>query len=78
MSKSMSMTELGKVLKFARESKQGVHYIDPVIDNRAGECFSITFRGLNRVSFNSASSPRTEMKSLHDRCMTYLSTGEVT
>lgn len=88
MSDAMTMTQLGQLLKHALENnspftagreKKVVKYVDPHIDLRDGRCFSITFRGFGtEQSFYVMNEQRENPKSLYDRCMTYLETGEVT
>lgn len=87
MSASMTMQELGDIIKHAYvnnsplNSKIGptVKYIDPCIDNRDGRCFAVTFRGFgDGVQFHTVNEQRSNSKSLFQRCMTYLDCGEVT
>jgi hypothetical protein len=88
MSEAMNMTQLGEVIKHARQhncpfdAARGlpiIKYIDPHIDNRDGKCFSITFRGFGtEQQFYTVNEQRENPKSLYDRCLTYLETGQVT
>ena len=62
-----------------REGRPVIKYIDPHIDNRTGTCFSITFRGFGSSTVFYTSNEQAENpKSLYDRCMTYVKTGEIT
>jgi hypothetical protein len=88
MSEAMTMTQLGEVIKHAKahncpfDANRGVpivKYIDPHIDNRDGKCFSILFRGFGAEHhFYIMNEHIDNPKSLYDRCITYLSTGEIT
>lgn len=79
MSESMTMTQLGDVIRVAREKNNPfthimeppvVKYIDPHIDNRDGRCFSITFRGFGTDNtFYVVNEQRENPKSLYERCM---------
>ena len=87
MSEAMTLTQLGDVIKHARQHNSPfsprsscpvVKYIDPHIDNRDGRCFSIVFRGYGtEQAFYVTNEHRDNPKSLYDRCMTYLQSGEI-
>ena len=87
MSKSMTMTELGDVIKHLRKNNSPfdgargrpvVKYVDPHIDNRDGMCFSITFRGFGTEhNFTVTNEHINNNKSLYDRCICYLNIGEI-
>ena len=86
MSAAMSMTQLGEVIKHARTNNSPMYgsggpvvkYVDPHIDNRTGDCFSITFRGYGgEQAFYIMNEHRDNPKSLFERCMTYLNTGRI-
>lgn len=57
-----------------------IKYIDTNYDLRTGTVFSITFRGFGGkfVNFNTCNQNIENPKSLKDRCMYYLKTGEIT
>ena len=88
MSKSMTMTELGNLIKYIHKNNCPfgaarmvpiVKYIDPHIDNRSGECFSITFRGFcTDTNFSVTNEHISNPIDLYDRCMTYVNTGKIT
>lgn len=88
MSASMSMGQLGDLLKVAlqqnspfnsRGDRPTVKYIDPHIDLRNGQCFSVTFRGFGSENhFYVGNDQIKNPKSLYDRCITYLENGEIT
>lgn len=87
MSKSMSMQELGDLIKFIKKNNcpfdapRGaviIKYLDPHIDNRDGQCFSITFRGFGTEhNFSITNEHINNPKSLFERCMLYATTGEI-
>lgn len=81
------MKELGDVILHAikfnsptvRSSGPTIKYIDPHIDCRDGSCFSITFRKYGSEQVFSTTNENIENpNSLYDRCMKFLTTGEIT
>lgn len=83
MSRPMNMTEFAAVLNhamkhngpFVHGSKDApvVKYIDPHIDLRTNDVFSITFRGFGGETLLHCQNECRDLKeSLFERCMTYL------
>ena len=81
MSKNMSFIQLGILLRFVHEyhgpfSKnkysRNIKYVDPHIDMRTGECFSITFRTYGgECSFYTTNEFR-DAEPLYNRCIEWL------
>jgi hypothetical protein len=92
MSKAMTISALEKLLTYIYENnspfthkpnKPCVKYVDPVIDMRTGECFSITLRifsgGVNTmINFDTGYDWKANPNNLYQRVMVYLNTGEMT
>lgn len=83
MSRAMSIKELGDLLKHikeahsfcqAAEGQRCVKYIDPHIDTRTWECFSVTFRRGGGVEYHihTQNECRDLELSLYERCMKWL------
>ena len=88
MSKAMTFKELGQLLKHihdrsntdVRTSKlPPIKYVHPNIDMRTNSVFSISFRGYgtDEVVFITQNEYRNLDKSLYERCMSYLTTGDI-
>lgn len=89
MSRSMTMTELSSLVKLigeqnspftARGDRPSIKYVDPHIDMRTMDCFSLQFRGFGSddITFHVCNEHRENPRSLFERCVRYLETGEVT
>lgn len=82
MSQAMSFTALKTLLIYVqqnhspfnvRSGKRIIKYVDPHIDMRTAECFSITFRTYGgEFSFYTTNEFRDDPKSLFDRCIEWL------
>lgn len=82
MSRSMTMQELGDIIKLTKKEhcpftanrcKKIVKYIDPVIDNRDGTCFVIKFRGYGwEETLYTQNDQINNPKSLYERCIDFL------
>ena len=82
MSANMTLIDLANLLNFVhmyhspfatRSGRRAVKYVDPHIDMRTGECFSITFRTYGgEFNFNTTNENRNNPKSLFKRCMEWL------
>lgn len=82
MSANMTLIDLANLLNFIRmyhspfaagSGRRMVKYVDPHIDMRTGECFSITFRTYGgEFNFNTTNENRDNPKNLFQRCMNWL------
>lgn len=82
MSKNMTLIDLANLLNYihmhhspfaAGSGRRVVKYVDPHIDMRTGECFSITFRTYSgEFNFYTTNEERDNPKSLFQRCMDWL------
>lgn len=82
MSANMTLIDLANLLDFiysyhspftAGSRRRMVKYVDPHIDMRTGECFSITFRTYGgEFNFNTTNENRDNPKNLFQRCMDWL------
>lgn len=82
MSANMTLIDLANLLEYvytwysplaARSGRRVVKYVDPHIDMRTGECFSVTFRTYSGyVNFNTTNENRDDPKSLFARCLEWL------
>jgi hypothetical protein len=85
MSKNMSIDELRTLMNYvynhhspfyAKQGAQIIKYVDPHIDMRTGECFSVTFRMYHgERSFYTTNEFR-DAEPLYIRIMHWLVTGE--
>jgi len=82
MQKNMTLIDLANLLNYIRmyhspfaagSKRRVVKYVDPHIDMRTGECFSITFRTYGaEFNFYTTNEERSNPKSLFQRCMDWL------
>lgn len=82
MSANMTLIDLANLLEYvytwhsplaASSGRRVVKYVDPHIDMRTGECFSITFRTYGgEFNFNTTNENRNNPKNLFQRCMDWL------
>lgn len=80
--KDMTLIDLANLLNYvhmyhspfaAGSGRKVVKYVDPHIDMRTGECFSITFRTYGgEFNFYTTNEERNNLKSLLQRCMDWL------
>jgi hypothetical protein len=85
MSAAMTFTEFGNIVKYIRNNNTStnmldrtcpvIKYIDPHLDMRTNDVFSIMFRGFGwERRFHCVNECRDLPESLHDRIMTFLTT----
>jgi hypothetical protein len=87
MSANMTLIDLSNLLEYvytwhspfaAGPYRRVVKYVDPHIDMRTGECFSITFRTYGgEFNFYTTNEERNNPKSLFQRCMDWLNSDTI-
>jgi len=87
MNKDMTLTDLANLLNYihmwhspfaAPSGRKVVKYVDPHIDMRTGECFSVTFRTYGgEFNFYTTNEERDNPKSLFQRCMDWLNSDTI-
>lgn len=90
MNKNMTLIDLANLLNYiymyhsplsslaARSGRRTVKYVDPHIDMRTGECFSVTFRTYGgEFNFYTTNEERDNPKSLFQRCMDWLNSDTI-